>query len=259
LFLAFLYILSTSLPYGYAGVTVRYTLTFAGLFSFALVFIFERLGKENRIHRVYDISAIGISVLILLSSIIGFFQLRSNLITRESGEIESTLDYFNGYNRTAGRIAFWDGSPGDLFGEASFHFWGNYSYGGDTFDNEVLSAYPEYTFFKLRQVKYLGNRLLPYAQADYTEPVSIWSRLKRLVFPQPCIQRNSEIVTGEQQGVPISLVVFPVRQDYVLQGIPMSSLENLLTDRLGVGTMQEVSIDGAQWHVYSIKTPVQSP
>jgi hypothetical protein len=39
----------------------------------------------------------------------------------------------------------------------------------------------------------------------------------------------------------------------------MSSLENLLTDRLGVGTMQEVSIDGAQWHVYSIKTPVQSP
>jgi hypothetical protein len=259
LFLAFLYILSTSLPYGYTGVTVRYTLTFAGLFSFALVFIFERLGKENRIHRVFDISAIGISVLILLSSMIGFFELRSNLITRKSEEIESTLDYFSGYSRTGGRIAFWDGSPGDLFGEASFHFWGNYAYGGDTFDNEVLSAYLEYTFFKLRQVKYLGNRLPPYAQADYAEPLSIWSRLKRLVFPQPCIQRNGEIVTGEQQGVPISLVVFPVRQDYILQGLPMSSLENLLIDRLGAGTMQEVSIDGEQWYVYSIKTPVQSP
>ena len=259
LFLAFLYTLSTSLPYGYAGVTVRYTLPFVGLFSFALVFIFERLGKENRIYRVVDISAIGISLLILLSSMIGFLQLRSNLIARVSEQVKASRDQFNSYNSAGGRIAFWDGSPGYLFGEASFHFWGNYAYGGDTFDNEVLAAFPEYAFFKLRQVRYLGNHLPPYSQADYSEPLPIWSRLKRLVFPLACIQRNGEIVTGEQQGVPISLVVFPVRQDYEFQGLPLSSLENLLVNRLGGGTLQEVSIDGVQWHIFSIKNPDQVP
>lgn len=258
LFFAFLYTLSTSLPYG-PGITVRYTMPFAALFSFALVFMYERLRKMDGIHNLINIFTIGISVVILLSSTIGFFQTRSNLITHRSEEIASNLEFFNSYNDKKGRIAFWDGSPGYLFGEVSFHLWGNYRYANDTFDNELLSAYPDYSFFKLRYTNYVSNQLAAYSQPNYTEHLPIWGRLRRLVFPRPCISQNGEIVSGELQNERISLIAFPAQQIIELQNKSIISLENLLNNRLGAITKQEISINGAQWYMFTVRDLDQSP
>jgi hypothetical protein len=259
LFFAFTYTLSTSVPYGSPGITVRYTLPFAALFSFGLVFMYERLGKMDGIHNIINISTIGISVVILFSSTIGFFQIRSTLITQRSKEIESNLKFMNNYNDKKGRIAFWDGSPGYLFGEASFHLWGNYRYANDTFDNELLSAYPDYSFFKLRYTNYVSNQLAAYSQPNFTEPRSILGRLRSLVFPRPCISQNGEIVTGELQNESISLIAFPAQEISELNNKSISSLENLLNNRLGAITTQEITLNGVQWYLFDVRGLDQSP
>jgi len=56
-----------------------------------------------------------------------------------------------------GIIIFWDGSPGLLVGEESFHLWGNYRYGNEIFDEELGNSFPKFRWLRARHLRKLGN------------------------------------------------------------------------------------------------------
>ncbi len=226
LLLGLIYILATSADYGAPGVSTRYTMTFVALFPLAMVFLYTQIGENFKSIKKINLIAICISAIIFFTSLTGFFQSRSTLILQRTEEINNNLEYFETINPdNNGRIAFWDGSPGFQFGEMSFHFWGNYRYANNYFDSELLSAFPQYSYFMLRKV-----------------PGIIKSH------------SSDEIITGESQGEKINTIAFPARELSELRDVSIESLITLLNNRFGQIITRELEINGIQWYVFQVQS-----
>jgi hypothetical protein len=163
-----------------------------------------------------------------------FIQYMNNTLILTEGTIRSYAD-------TGTRIAVWDGSPGNLLGEASFHFWGNYAYAREFFDEQLLKQYPEYTYLKLREV----NRLIKHEPYSASSPglLGLWKKL----FPSPYyIPHNDEFITGESSGARISLLAFP-KQELDAEKVLMSDLLMLVRERFGEYVVIEREIGNIDW------------
>lgn len=166
------------------------------------------------------------------------------------------------------RLAFWTESADDHFGEMSFHFWGNYRYGYDRFDAELLRRYPDFTFLRLRDFSRLeetGERARETARISPERDTRRSSRfgwagglfwktsgwLPR-AFPKTMspYEKQLGLVTGEKAGVRAGAFVFEESQLSELRGRPLSAYGRSLEERFGALPLEKQAIAGQTWLAY---------
>jgi hypothetical protein len=171
----------------------------------------------------------------------GYLNHRTELIRYMNNTLTLTEETIKSYAAPETRIAVWDGSPGNLLGEASFHFWGNYAYAREFFDEELLKQYPDYTFLKLREV----NRLITHEPYSASSPglLGLWKKQ----FPSPYyIPHNDELISGESSGAKISVLAFP-KQELEAEKVMMTDLLRLVRERFGDYVVIERGIGNMDW------------
>jgi len=206
--------------------------------------------------------------LIIASALVAVFSIgvhldrRHELIENHQRRSKGTIEKFQTLSLPDNRIAFWDGSPGDLLGEAAFHFWGNYRYAANYFDHLLLERYPKYTFFRLREINRLVQKNIKGSEA--TKKAKFLESLRDLerrilqwwpqVFPNPYKSKTREIVTGEGFGVKVSTIAFPQDEGkHELRGTTLQELLSLIQYRLGSPSVREQSIHGIDWILVDIE------
>jgi len=195
---------------------------------------------------------------------------RHKFIQNHKVRSTSTIDTFRTLSRPDSRIAFWDGSPDDMLGEVGFHFWGNYRYAADYFDDFLIERFPHYTFFRLREIERLiresvKGRGAPTTRLQASNNLTnrkvggLHDRARRIyrwwhqVFPNPYGGKTSEIVTGEAYGVEVSSIAFPeVEGRYELRGTTLPELLSLIRSRFGTPNVRTQSIQGINWVVIDV-------
>jgi len=78
---------------------------------------------------------------------------RSEFIEYWSSKHKITKKKLLAITEGKGTIIFWDGSPGFLVGEESFHFWGNYRYGNEMFYDELSNSFPKFRWLRFRHIE----------------------------------------------------------------------------------------------------------
>ncbi len=177
---------------------------------------------------------------------------RQEHIERHQVRIASTIESLDTLRHPGTRIAFWPSGPNG-FGEVSFHFWGNYSYANDSFDEWLLERYPEYTLFRATEVQRLLTGTEPDKKEDRSEErrrlLDYWYE----VFPPPRHhERTDEVITGETHGVRVSLIAFPKNRVIDLGETTLSQLLALIESRFGTATLWTQSIGGIDWVIISL-------
>jgi hypothetical protein len=188
---------------------------------------------------------------------------RREFIENHKVKIPKTRERLEELRQPGTRIAFWDGSPGNLLGEVSFHVWGNYMYANDYFDQLLIRKYPHYTFFRLREVRRLIREKIEeqgmLGLMKKREPRERGSsfgwlgRSWRKVFPHPYPDRTNEIVAGEKSGVRVSVIAFPEDEAlHELGGVTQSELLSFIQERFGTPRVWKESIGGVGWLLISV-------
>ncbi len=244
------------------GILVRNSFPCALVWPFLVLFLDQTSRSQgvgwSRARPVQAaLGAVGV-VLILLSAST-YAQYRQRFLTSRHEAIPGVMERLESQAIPGTRVAFWDGSPGDLFREASFHFFGNFSFAYDAFDQELTQRYPKITLFRLRDLK----RLLPPRD---TAPVmvstsrpgwrhhmrqAVWDTWHRW-FPGGVSERAKELVAGEQEGVQVSLVAFPEQESVELGSIPFSSVVDLIEQQLGPARVRYDTINGTRWTLVDV-------
>lgn len=181
---------------------------------------------------------------------------RHEFITSREAQIVTITSELTELRYPDTRIAYW--GPAHLFGQASFHFWGNYRYASNSFDRLLLERYPEYAFFRLREVpRILGTpepsevRAKPYITLKgwYITLEGYWHK----IFPPPCLgESTNEVITGETQGVKVSIIAFPRSAQRELREATLSQLLALLQSRFGTLSYRIQCIEGTDWVIISL-------
>jgi hypothetical protein len=216
----------------------------------------------NKTHKIWVIAGIGI----IIWSIALNVHLRRRDMAQYQTVTQPTIERLERLSQPGKRIAFWDGSPGGLMGEASFHFWGNYRYAGSVYDNLLLQEFPKYTYLRLRDIKAIatienhpvsGNtRKEKFFQAIkrsrlYTIARSIYHRLQG---PLPYKKITEEIVTGESsEKTRISIIAFPESETVELGPITLEEMLTLVRSRFGPARMWKESIQKTRWVIISLE------
>jgi hypothetical protein len=232
--------------------------------SFLIVYCFHIIRRHRNLAQSYafQVALIALAVWVVVPALIQRSQERHAFVASHTAIVEKTGQRLLSLKRPGTRVAVWDGSSGSLLGEESFHFWGNYQYACDTFDEELLQMYPDYAFFRLREVPriVLGERGVG-AQADRGGSVHVpgsalgWpGRLWRTVFQRTndC-RRSDEIVAGEFSGVQVSLIAIPKAEAKVeLEGRGLTEVTEpeliaLIERRFGPAVLRRESIAGVDW------------
>lgn len=201
---------------------------------------------------------------------------RQTMIQERSRIVAETKVRFEELRRTRGTVAFWDGSPGWLLGEASFHFWGNYRYAENKFTEELRREFPGLAWLHLRDIRYLyeDGRLLKQGtpaseriwwRAPMHDALQHWLALKRRFPAYPKMQPRLFSWVGDGQ-VP-DVLAFPEREAqqelYGRFGLSRGELHSWLEARLGPLDHWTERIGGTEW-VFLARTqsgpaPVTSP
>lgn len=147
------------------------------------------------------------------------------------------------------RIAFWTGAADDHFGEVSFHFWGNYRYGHDQFDEELLQRFPGHALLRLRDMARIRDARL--AAAPRGRATSRHGKLGDLAWEimhwTSPYRRELALVTGERVGVRPSTLVFNESQLFELRGVALSAYVEALEKRFGPLRLEKKVIAGESW------------
>jgi hypothetical protein len=214
--------------------------------------------------RTAQVALIVLAAAIVARPVVLRMEARWAFIETQTRIISETHDRLAGLRRSGGRIAVWDGSPGALFGEASFHYWGNYKYAADRFDDALVRRYPDSTFFRLREVRpilrgaYAVNpppaasaAALPSPGSAFGWPGRVWRR----IFPHrdPPADRTDALVAGEASGVDVSLIAFPADEGTEeLAGVSDTELLALISQRFGQASLRRETIAGVEWVLISV-------
>ncbi|MBN2386425.1 MAG: hypothetical protein JXB85_05355 [Anaerolineales bacterium] len=257
LLLAFLvYSFAAIEPSGEPGLLLRNLLPESIFFPFAIAYIFPFFTKTPPNSRALQSGLVLTGSILLCASAAGYLLFRENYIRRETALATANEEYFSQYAPDGLRVAIWDGSPGNLIGEEAFHFYGNYLYAHDAFDQELLAEYPHYTFFKMREVPRIIAASSAAGQPGPDVPdglLGVWQS----IFPPYWNPRSDEIVTGEASQITIRLIAFPTSELYELErrDQDLEALVVLVTERFGKVTVQEVAIQGVPWTLILIDEP----
>lgn len=228
------------------GVTLRNSIPASLLLPFGIIFIAGFINRKQKFVWQKEWVAAALGLLIFSAAWSGYLNHREKFINYEEQIITSTTNAIRSITTTNTRVAVWDGSPGNLYGEASFHFWGNYTYAREFYDTELLSYFPNLTFLKLRDVHDLSS----YSNEAASAPgwLTLWKRL----FPSPYyIPPNSEMIMGENREEPISAIAVPESEIY-REGTTLDELSQLVTQRFGSYQVVERNIDNENWIIFEL-------
>ena len=167
-----------------------------------------------------------------------------------------------------------------------FHFWGNYWYGASYFSPQLVSLFPNYTHFNLRDVPRLlgslaeetkGDEPLPGSAATtFTEGGSSrdlldqafdtvyrlgrpFVKLSRFIFPHPEYRvPTEEVFAGEGLGAPVTVIVIGQPTEGLVAQIGLDNFVELVDSRLRVTEAESVLIAGQDYFVLKLRTP-QTP
>jgi hypothetical protein len=215
----------------------------------------RRLSSANYNSALVQGALVVAAIVIVVFAVSSYVSRRQAVISSHLAARSETRNRLEILRQPGTRIAFWDGSPGDFIGEESFHFWGNYSYGNDYFDQLLLQKYPHYTFLRLREVPEIleenaqgARREIKPRGSSFGWPGVLW----RQVFPYPFPNRTNEIVAGEMSGVRVSVIAFP--EDEAPEGGTESEILSLIHARFGNAKLWKESIAGVNWIIISVSS-----
>ena len=225
------------------GVFLRNTMPSILFMPFAIAFICQDYKARKKANPINGINWMAAAIGVITFGVVcgGYMHHRAEFIQYMNTTTILNVETIRGYADPGTRIAVWDGSPGNLLGKASFHFWGNYAYAREFFDEELLKQYPDYTYLKLREV----NRLITHEPYAASSPglLGLWKK----VFPSPYyIPHNDELITGENSGAKISLLTFPT-QELDTEKVLMPDLLLLIRERFGEYAVIEREIGNINW------------
>jgi hypothetical protein len=147
------------------------------------------------------------------------------------------------------RVAFWTGAADDHFGEVSFHFWGNYRYGHDQFDEELLRRFPGHALLRLRDMARIRDAGL--ARAPRGRATSRYGKLGdaawEIIHWVPPYRRELALVTGEETRIRPSTLVFAESQLFELRGVALPAYVEALERRFGPLRLERKVIAGEIW------------
>jgi hypothetical protein len=196
---------------------------------------------KSELWRKASTAAAVLGLLSLASAWVGYLQHRSDFVSYMRGSMMATQAVFERYAEPGKRIAVWKGSTGDFLDEASFHFWGNYAYARELFDDELLDAFSAYSYLKVREV----NRLVSNEPEVVNNPefLSTWKQ----TFSSPYyIPHNDELVTGEGKNIPLSALAF-AQKDLEPEKVALEDLFGLVEERFGQYTLVEEDVGPITW------------
>jgi len=228
------------------GVTLRNSIP-AGLFlPFAILFIADQLPQWHTRSFKREWMAAALGVVIFSCAWFGYLNHRLQFIQYEEQIVADTTNLIRSYSSSDTRVAVWDGSPGNLYGEASFHFWGNYNYAREFYDTELLAYFHDLTFLKLREIPQLPE------YSEETTTTSNWLSLWKRLFPSPYyMPPNSEMIMGENREEPISAIAVPESEIYN-EGTTLDELSQMVSQRFGAYHIVERNIDNQDWIIFEL-------
>lgn len=243
------------------GITLRWLSPTVLVFPFLLVFCFKVCQKlyptswtqNDKLQALFCVLA----VVVVGVSISGHLARRQAWIVETRARAEEGVRTLNRLAGRDTRVAFWDGSPGTTFGPASFHFWGNSRYAAGYFGDELLSVFPRYSHFYLRELaRQRWEKPAPVDRRDSEgalrktiKSVLRWgSRVWTYSFPPPEYTiRARELVSGENKSIEVSSILVLDQEETALLGI--HDILAAVRDRFGLEKVGVMSIGGNNFYV----------
>jgi hypothetical protein len=194
---------------------------------------------------------------------------RQSFVARRSARSMDVRTQTALLSQASRRTAFWTGAADDQFAEASFHFWGNYRYGHDRFDQDLLERFSEYSLLRLRDFSRMQDENL--AGTPQGRQRSRYGRLGDLVWGfihgAPTVfrtgvdsyKRDYSLVTGEGVGVKPSAFVFPESQLFELRGSSLPAYVKALAGRFGPLRLEKRAMGGENWIVLLRASAAEDP
>lgn len=138
---------------------------------------------------------------------------------------------------------------------SAFHFWGNYIYANNLFDEGVLRAFPHETLFQIQTAR----RLLTAPSEPRPRTRSLSSSLEQmraqfmLQNPLPYPKPTGLLFAGETRGVKPDLIIFPLSGENVWADDEHEELQELISVRTGAPTVWKTEIiDGVPYAFISL-------
>lgn len=162
------------------------------------------------------------------------------------------------------RVAFWEKNAGEVLGEATWRFWGNYRwYRQDSYDEVTLARFPDLTFFPLRSIggynpdrsirTDAGHSVAP----DRPFPISFARTLAHRTlgawFPPRDTSNygrakgKARLFVGEGRGIRVSVIVYPAAQERQEIRMPRAQLLEIIEQHLGPVRCWEEDLGGMRW------------
>jgi hypothetical protein len=228
------------------GITLRNSIPASLFLPFAILFIADPISPKQTSSFKKEWAAAALGVAVFGCAWFGYLNHRLQFIQYEEQMVADTTSLIRAYSSSNARVAVWDGSPGNLYGEASFHFWGNFNYAREFYDTELLAYFPDLTFLKLREIPQLPE------YSEETTTTSNWLSLWKRLFPSPYyMPPNSEMVMGENREEPISAIAVPESEIYN-EGTTLDELSQMVSQRFGAYRLVERTIDNQDWIIFEL-------
>ena len=211
--------------------------------------LFSRVSRQ----RFVLLAILGWSLFAWGTAIGGFVMETSQAIRSLERLSQATTQTFLSQRAPNTRLAFFEGKGFTVFGEASFHFEGNFARGRELFTQQLLQQYPNYTLFELRALGWTYSQLgLPPVPPKDTIPPKNCSRIRRSFSPE---DMPIEYIWGFSQGVRPSVIAF---REIEMTSVAHLSLEEVLQVLCvyGIPTQaSEVTIGPVRWVVIQMSYP----
>lgn len=266
----------------FPGHTMRNVTPCIFFFAFSLPFLFRLsramgLGGPARFEygRVGTGTLAGCAFFMLAQGTFSHLQARQAMIRQMREENAAVQGWFDSKFAPRDRIAYFHEPGLSSFGKSSFYFWGNYAFGNNYFDKELLTEFPRYTYFFIKDIPWLVKKQKGWeapAAWGYSNwrksdslrlPWRIYSKwLKK--FPPPYGDRVSEIVRGfqgaratdelvmgENSGIKVAAIAVPNHERHKrLYGfVSLDEFFSLLESRFGPTKRLMPKINGRDWMV----------
>lgn len=228
------------------GLQIRYILPSILFVPLLVHYVLLHSGRTRHSHVIRSLT-VATAVALLVPAITTHARLRSQSIERRTTIATHVEEMIQKHTAPGDRVALWlsgSNSFGAARPEATFHFWGNHSYGKNTFDEELLEAFPDSTFFYARIARHISEERGR-------------SALSNIPPPQ---HETQEIVMGEKIGIRPSLVLFPLNEvDPRFYVGPLAGLQPLLQERMDACySLSRVFVGGYTW-IFLTKDAVNPP
>jgi hypothetical protein len=167
------------------------------------------------------------------------------------------------------RVAFWEKNAGEVLGEATWRFWGNYRwYRQDSYDDVTLARFPHLTFFPLRSLggynpdrsirtdaghSAVPNRpfLISFARTLAHRTLGAWFP-PRDTSNYGRAKGEPRLFVGERRGIKVSVIVYPAAQERQEIRMPRAQLLEIIEQHLGPAKCWEEDLGGMRWVIIKV-------